>query len=256
MTIAPREIRAQDISTAWIEALTLVDSLRGRKAFHLPVHIGSPTAERQDIRRLADDLLAALGLPKTSTVRNTIFPAELARRSPEPADLAERYLKLYPRLLRQPSNRGGTYFGRMVALPTPNGAIDQLLDTVTKLRRAANGRRMSSTYEIELERESDLAIYSAAHDSRKMMGFPCLSYCSFHLDIDVVHLAAFYRSHYLIERAYGNYLGLGELLEYVANASGLRVGQLFVLSGFARIEQARVKVRPFLNKARRLVAAH
>ena len=50
------------------------------------------------------------------------------------------------------------------------------------------------------------------------MGFPCLSFCSFQLDGDTLHMIAQYRYQYLIERGYGNYLGLGQLLGYVSKS--------------------------------------
>jgi thymidylate synthase len=69
------------------------------------------------------------------------------------------------------------------------------------------------------------------------MGFPCLSLASFHLDVDTVHLAAHYRNQSVIERAYGNYLGLGRLHAYVAKSCGLHVGELLVVSGHIELER-------------------
>lgn len=57
------------------------------------------------------------------------------------------------------------------------------------------------------------------------MGFPCLSHCAFQIDTDGhVHLLATYRSQFLVERGYGNYLGLGRLLAHVARHTGCRSG--------------------------------
>ena len=54
----------------------------------------------------------------------------------------------------------------------------------------------------------------------------CLSHVSFSLQKGVVHMAAIYRNHDLTQRAYGNYVGLGRLLRFVAVQSGWPVGEL------------------------------
>ena len=83
------------------------------------------------------------------------------------------------------------------------------------------------------------------------MATPCLSHCSFQLGrTGSVHALATYRSHYMTERAYGNYLGLGRLLGYVSTQSGLRPGTLTVVAGYAQIEPGTVAlIRPLLNEA-------
>jgi hypothetical protein len=239
MTI-PDEIRADTMSHAWVQALSAVGDLPGRHAFHLIVRMERPQVELPVIRRMADKLLADLRLDPVTTVANTLFPAALARLHPEPAALTERYRRLYPRLRRFPSNTAGTYFGRLVALPTEEGTVDQLTGIVDKLRRSATGRRWKATYEADFASTS-MAVYRDAKDRRKTMGFPCLSFCSFQLDGDQIHLVAHYRSQYLVQRAYGNYLALGQLLNYVARAAGLRTGQLTVIAGHASIERSVAK---------------
>jgi thymidylate synthase len=68
------------------------------------------------------------------------------------------------------------------------------------------------------------------------MGFPCLSGCSFQLDHGIVHLLAHYRYEYLIQRGYGNYLGLARLLNYVATSAGLIAGQMTIVTGRAHVD--------------------
>jgi thymidylate synthase len=185
--------------------------------------------------------MSDLGLRPIDTVRNTIFPAETAARFAEPSELAEHYRLRYPVIRR--FNRRGTYFGRLVALPNEqHETIDQLSATVAKLRRA--GRRMSSRYELN--------VYLAREDCKVAMGFPCLSHCALHLDGDVLHMSAQYRNHYLVERGYGNYLGLGELLEYICRSTNLRVGELLVVAGRAELDHAgKKRIAQLLEAARR-----
>ena len=72
------------------------------------------------------------------------------------------------------------------------------------------------------------------------MDFPCLSFCSFQLDHDRLHLTAHYRSQYLLQRGYGNYLGLARLQAYVAAVVGIQPGQLLVVAGLAHAEAAEI----------------
>jgi thymidylate synthase len=70
-----------------------------------------------------------------------------------------------------------------------------------------------------------------------LLGFPCLSHCSFQLDRSgTLHAMAHYRSHLMVERAYGNYLGLGRLMAYIASQAGLETGELTVTAGYARLD--------------------
>ena len=59
---------------------------------------------------------------------------------------------------------------------------------------------------------------------------------SFSLQEGVVHLSAVYRNHDFISRAYGNYVGLGRVLRFVARQSGFPIGELTCLSSSATAE--------------------
>jgi hypothetical protein len=41
----------------------------------------------------------------------------------------------------------------------------------------------------------------------------------------------------MVERAYGNYVGLGRLLSYVAGQVGQRCGRLTVTAGYAQLDR-------------------
>lgn len=234
--MSDRYVEGKDLSAAWTEAVRTVAQMPRRQATHLVVRIDNPSEANLNTRDLLNALLFELGLDSVETVRNTLFPAEWAAKFPEPAELAEYYRSQLPTIARfQPRSQfRGTYFGRLVAFPRGDDNVDQLSDVVEKLRHAhEQERRVTSRYEMN--------IYSEERDHRKLMGFPCLSFCSFHLGDGLLHMAAHYRSHFMIQRAYGNYLGLAELLNYVAEASGFPAGELLVISGHAAIDAVGVK---------------
>lgn len=255
-------VEGADVSTAWLEALdTLIAD--GGETVNLGVSIADPTRERPEIREVLDAFIAKRrrmrrGVELVSTVANTIFPQalyieRLGRRS-------EPHLYEMARLGRDVSRRvkgnaRGTYFERMV--DWPNGQVtdgdgtvatfNQLDQAITRLRRLhEQGTRRGNQFEIGLSSPADeaiaLPVVVPARD-KQTMGFPCLSHISVSLQKGVVHMTAIYRNHEFIKRAYGNYIGLGRLLRFIARQSGWPMGELLCVSasvtavggaGFAR----------------------
>jgi thymidylate synthase len=129
----------------------------------------------------------------------------------------------------------------MVAWPGPDGQEFNKLDQVVqRLRSARNsGKQRFNAYEIGIATPTDDAIavpILVGGKDRRVIGFPCLSHLSFSLNKGVVHLSAIYRSHDFISRAYGNYVGLGRVLHFVAQQSGIPAGELTCLSASATVE--------------------
>ncbi|MBT2466138.1 hypothetical protein J7E92_32415 [Streptomyces sp. ISL-63] len=58
----------------------------------------------------------------------------------------------------------------------------------------------------------------------------------------------------MVTRAYGNYLGLGRLLAYLAKHAEVSPGALTVVAGHAQIEGDISALRPILRGQTRLVA--
>lgn len=179
-----------------------------------------------------------------------------------PEDLAERYRQMYPVIRRYPGSHRGTYFGRLVSYPAVSKTgVDQLGTVISRLRAQASGTKIAAAYEIDIAAATDaedvgadLLVHTAGKDN-SYIGFPCLSHISLQLDRDRrVHAAALYRSHFMFERAYGNYLGLGRLLAYIAEQAGLACGTLTVMAGHARLDGPITQLRPLLTGTGRLAA--
>jgi thymidylate synthase len=243
--VGDRFIDAESVSAAWLDAVRLLDAASGRKvAVHLVARIRQPTQEIELIRQEADRLIVDCAkVTAIDTTRNTIFPAAWAARNPEPCDLAEYYRARYTndglRSIR--ANRAGTYFGRIVAYPRGDGPPgDQLTETVRKLRQElSHSNPKSSRYELN--------IYSEEID-RNPMSFPCMAHISLHLHERTLHMQAVYRNEYLIGRAYGNFLGLGELLAYIAGAAGVGVGELLMTINHAELDARTRVIRQMLDR--------
>jgi hypothetical protein len=260
--LAVDHIRAQTVSAAWLAAVRLALDAPGHRLFHLVTRIEDPTAEDPAVRQAVDGMLADLSLAPVETVANTIFPSGLAATSKSCEQLTDRYRRLYPTLKRWPANRHGTYFGRLADYPTEGQHIDQLAGLIRKLRTelrtsvpkaaryevnlvapdetfpapspAANGVAVDAPKNDATVVAQPLPVHSPGQDAG--LAFPCLTFCSFQLDGSFLHAVAHYRSQYLVQRAYGNYLGLGRLLRYVSEQTELQVGELMVIGAYAQID--------------------
>lgn len=227
MILADRTIDAPNVSLAWADALTHLLDHRPHEVVNLMLRIENPLDEDPAIRAIADELLVNLGLQEVDEVANTIFPAEWATDLPDPAALAADYREHYE-FLQSLGSKQGTYFGRIVAYPDSEvkDPIDQLAMNVTKLKADGQQRVYRSVYEFN--------IYSAARDRKKKRGFPCLAHIGMHIGPDErLNATAQYRYHDVVAKGYGNYLGLGGLLGYVANAAEREPGELLVVAGGA-----------------------
>jgi thymidylate synthase len=261
-------VSGPDISTAWIRACRALDRIATHRAYHTTVHIEDPTHDDPGVRAELDRVLESKGKQPVRTIANTIFPAALARTASEHAALTDRYKALYPSLARMHGgNRRGTYFGRLIAYPGSKGNIDQIGTVIRRLQQQTKtSRPMTACYEAglvdpatDLDAEpmtASLPVNAPGVDN-SIMSFPCLSHCSFQLDrAGHLHLMALYRSHYMVERAYGNYVGLGELMAHIAHAAGLRVGVLTVVAGYAQLDSDCItRIRPLLAETAPLFAA-
>jgi hypothetical protein len=250
-------VTGSDISSAWLAACRAM-AAESPVAYHTVVRIEDPLAEDPGVRTAVDGILSAARLQSVNTVANTIFPEAIAATSRDQLELTRRYLDMLPTLHRlSRANIYGTYFSRLVSYPGPDGPVNQLDAIITRLYKetAKTGTGtgpLSAAYDAGFAvpgEEGDVppgeGCISALHapvrvpgqDSR-VPGFPCLSHCSFQLDrSSTLHAMAHYRSHLMVERAYGNYIGLAGLLRYVAGRAGLRTGQLTVTAGYARLDQ-------------------
>lgn len=252
-------VTGANVSSAWLAACSAM-AAASPVAYHTVVRIEDPLAADPEVRAAVDGILKDAKLQSVQTVANTIFPEAIAKTSSDQLDLTRRYLEAMPTLRRlSRANLYGTYFGRLVSYPGTDGPVDQLDAIITRLRAetAKAGTRtgpLSAAYEAGFAvpghadeaapPESCISALDApvrvpGKDSR-FPGFPCLSHCSFQLDRSgTLHAMAHYRSQLMVERAYGNYTGLGRLLGYIAGQTGLRTGELTVTAGYATLDQRR-----------------
>ena len=225
-------------SRTWLAATRRVDALSGRSFHNVIMTVTEPSRCDETDNRIIGALnahLAAHDKYLTSTVANTIFPESLYRAYGTP-EFYDVYIK---QVCARRSHKGwGRYFERMISHPAQQG-LNPLQNLIDKLRREA-GRQggVCNAYELAIPETSlEISIYDPMRDSKAIIGGQCLSFLSFHIGPDRrLLLTAIYRNHYYIARLLGNLIGLGRLLRFVAEQSGLQVGELSVLSTHAQID--------------------
>ena len=218
-------VSGNNCSDAWLLAVQRILSHDG-DCFNVVVEIKDPVSEDMEMRKSLDKFLEEAGKKPIEEVANTIFPSSLYFPSLGRKQLYENYETAWQ--LIKLFNKWGTYFYRMIHWEDNEQSINQLECTIEKLLETHSGiPRYKSTYEV--------SVYQPQNDRFIRMGAPCLSHLSFKLEKGVLFLTVVYRNHFYIERAYGNFIGLGRLIEFIARESKISVGQLTCISTHAEL---------------------
>jgi hypothetical protein len=123
---------------------------------------------------------------------------------------------MWPKIKKCHANRNGVYFRRLTAFGEENSEFNQL-------------EHILNVWHKGIHRHSALqaAIFDPNHDHRfaRQVGFPCLQQIIFHPNgangKDGLSVVALYANQVILEKAYGNYLGLHRLGCYMATEMGI-----------------------------------
>jgi len=217
----------------WLAATQVVNALPDHEAHNVIIGIENPlvhSAEDEAVEALVDQYLRSSGCMPLRSVANTIFPEALYRRHGSPAFFKVYLEQVFPRL-RRSSSDWGRYFDRLTRYETvTKGTINPLEDLVGKMRaQLESDRTFKNIYELN--------IYDPVKDAGRVMGRQCLSFLSFKLaGNNQLNLTAVYRNHYYTGRLLGNMIGLGNLMEFIANETGADVGSLTIVSTHAQVD--------------------
>ena len=225
---------------AWIKA---IDHLRNiaedNIEYNLIMEISKPTSSNEIskfIRKEFDTLLSTSELYSVHTVAETIFPLSEYRQHGL-RGITEVYPdEIFPEIKSSPGNSKGTYALRIVRGKDPAGNDCRPLEAIIdRLKKQINKKGIRCAYELSLE---DVQTIPINRNDSFLQGFPCLSHLSFKLSRDrsQLHLTAIYRSHYYIQKALGNLLGLARLQHCIANELGINVGKLVCHSTLAHLD--------------------
>ena len=194
--------------------------------------------EEPRIRAEVDALLAREGMQTVHTVANTIFPTSLWNPAAERRILFDRYRRIVPRLRKaSPKNRYGIYFERMIT-GGPPGKENQLDFAITAyLSRKGVRRSVLQVGVFDPHRD---------HSAAAQLGFPCLQHLTFAPTDGGLSVNAFYATQYLVEKAYGNYVGICDLGRFVAHEMQLPLVRVMCVTGIAECEISKSKLSKLL----------
>lgn len=239
-------ITATTCVDAWLQACAHLQGQRHDdfRDYRVLLEIANPLAMPPNdlaVVHLVDSFLSSHKAQPFNSVVNTIFPANLYRKHGASL-MFKKYIKeVYPVIKAHPDFNWGTYAHRMFIRndTKKGGEIRPLADLIAKLKnQVAVTSSKRAAYELStIDPFVDIPTYEAAEDRGRIMGGPCLTHVSFKLTADKkLNLDAYYRSHYYIERALPNLIGLAYLLDFVAREAGTEAGSLFCNSSMAIID--------------------
>lgn len=253
MTNAPMLIDDDNLSRAWARAFLQITDRAGRHIAPLLLSVtcqdsGMPS-ENSALRTALDRSLVESKNQPVETVANTIFPATYWKLAQGDRNkLYKMYRRDLPRIkaLAASKNRRGLYFERLISFG------NQLEFLITQFK-AGPGVRTSMFQASVFDPNQD-------HVALPYLGFPCLQHVTFVPDRKEKRLAlnAFYATQQIFEKAYGNYLGLCRLGQFMAQEMGLTLARMNCFIGVEKFDkrtQYKAAIAPLIEVARDTVSA-
>ncbi len=184
-----------------------------------------------------------------NTVANTIFPASIWKICHGDRRLFyEMYSEMWPRIKKCKANHRGIYFRRLIAFNDDMNKGNQL-------------ERIIAAWKKDIHRLSALqaGIFDPLRDhiAARQLGFPCLQQVVFRPiganGKDGLSVVAFYANQLLLEKGYGNYLGLYRLGKFMASQMGLELKKVVcIATALKRGKASKAKCRPLIQKLKEI----
>lgn len=236
MSVINRTENEKNLSIAWGKAIIQLKT--DAKTRNSPLLISfsginkEGIAEDLRIRPVIDEILSIKKKHTVREVAHTIFPHELwnlTKRSKSTSEFYDFYsTRALPKMKKRSSaNNYGTYFERMISF---SGWKKEDIKKVNQLEFVIG--LLKKKQKIRLS-ALQIALFDPAkdHTGQAQRGFPCLQQIGISYEKEGFMLNAFYPSQYMIERAYGNYLGLANLANFISSETGKKAEGVNVYIG-------------------------
>ncbi len=233
-------ITGNNLSNVWLEVFSTLYLNPPHEISPLIVQI-NVSNETNEIKGVREKLDAFLNKGEDChTVANTIFPISLWNKNLERNILFERYKKIWPQIKRfRPNYHGsylpnnkGTYFQRMIDYNSLKDTepFNQLEHIITTWN---NGNHLRSALQASIfDPRTD-------HNHSRRREFPCLQQLAFNPlgknGCNGLEIIAFYANQTIVEKAYGNYLGLLNLGKFMAHEMKLNLAKITCVSCVAKL---------------------
>lgn len=241
-------IEETSISRAWARVLIELLKTPGGEATPLTLSATgitpSSVTECEALKSILDEILLGLDLLRTEHVAFTIFPYRLwTIVGGDRQALYAVYKQAFPHYQAQDpdANGRGLYFERLIAFDEKSSTSNQLEWMITEFNSRKGVRRSMFQASIFDPRRD--------HVRNAQLGFPCLQHLSFVPNGKELIVNAFYATQQMLNKAYGNYLGLARLGGFLAKEFGLETVRLNVFVGVAKLEKLG-KTDPEMSKLR------
>jgi thymidylate synthase len=237
-------ISGVNLSCAWGTALLKCYAAPGGSLNPAIVEFHAPQqGERTEclkIRKALDEYIHTINNHEESveTIAGTIFPQSIWNISRgDRSKLFDLYTHSSPRILRYRANRNGIYFNRMIAFSSDGDRCINQLEHIINTWNNGNSRRSALQAAI-FDPHSD-------HTDQRQRGFPCLQQLAFYPQGDNgrkgLAVIGFYATQTLIEKGYGNYLGLYRLGQFMAREMGLKLSKITCISAALKLSNGKPK---------------
>ena len=229
-------VKSISISDAWREAIAIATRSPKREVISLVVNIECNDSiwpeEDLEVRGALNQDLASRGLSSVETVARTIFPSGLWNPKLPRQLLYDRFFRILPKLRGCRKNRNGHYFERLIGFPQCRNSAKRFNQLEHIIQTYSRGNHQRSALQATLVNP----FVDAKHS--RQLGFPCLHQVAFlpNPRMRSLRVVAYYPTHYLFERAYGNYLGLLNLGRFMATEMNFSLEGLTCIAGVAVFE--------------------
>ena len=258
-TLTP--IQRKNLSEAWADAF--VKCWKARNNILAPQTVGfdvdeeshSWNLETQGIRNALETQLDEFDIRSANqsnveTVSGTIFPESIWKSCHGDREkLFIEYDNMWPFVEKCVRNRRGTYFRRLTAYGMPNDEtkVNQLNEIILKWE---SGNHCHSAL------QAGIFDPFQDHIKTRIPGFPCLQQIVFHPHgpngSEGMTLVAFYANQLLLEKAYGNYLGLFRLGRFMAGEMGLKLRGILCVASNLKLSDRSGKKQNCRNLMKKL----
>ncbi len=236
----PACVVTQDFQNAWLEVVKRLMSAHWELR-NVVVHTKDSIAMDQGFHSKMESFAEAQAILGPKHVAYTIFPHRLY----EGRDAAGLFMAYNKRrgFFDRIKTGWGTYFRRMTNYEGAHGTVNQLGNIISAIRDRENLSRAAYT----------VVIQHPGGETVRPLGGPCLNYLAVQAEPAqagqpiVLGLLAVYRNHDFLERAYGNYWGLCNLIRFLATEVGGRPGPLTCVSSHAYVSEKKTALKALVE---------